>query len=143
MALQNAIDSGLGDRVAFSTDDVVTRSGSDQYDVLLAFECVHDMAQPVPVLAAMRNMVKDDGLVIIMDEAVGEAFTGTGDDIEKLMYGFSILICLPDGLSSRPSAGTGTVMRPSTLRTYAEEAGFTGFCPVGEAGFFRLYEPRP
>ncbi len=95
------------------------------------------MAQPVQVLAAMRRMVKDDGVVMIMDEAVGDAFTGTGDDIEKLMYGFSILICLPDGLSSQPSVGTGTVMRPSTLRSYAEEAGFTGFRSVGEAGFFR------
>ena len=33
---------------------------------------------------------------------------------------------LPPGrMSSPPSVGTGTVMRPSTLRRYAEEAGFT------------------
>ncbi|MGH8871908.1 MAG: class I SAM-dependent methyltransferase [Acidimicrobiia bacterium] len=30
MALQNTIDAGFGDRVTFSTDDVVTRSGGDQ-----------------------------------------------------------------------------------------------------------------
>jgi SAM-dependent methyltransferase len=142
MAVQNAISAGLSDRVTFSTDDLVTRSGVEEYDVAVAFECIHDMSQPVPVLAAMREMVKDDGVVVIMDEAVGEAFTGNGDDLEKLMYGFSILVCLPDGLSTQPSVGTGTVMRPSKLQSYAEQAGFTGFRPIGEAGFFRFYELR-
>jgi len=143
MALQNAVSAGLSDRATFSTDDLVTRSGGEEYDVALAFECIHDMSQPVQVLAAMRDMVKDDGLVVIMDEAVGETFTGKGGDLEKLMYGFSILVCLPDGLSTQPSVGTGTVMRPSKLQSYAEQAGFTGFRPVGEAGFFRFYELKP
>jgi hypothetical protein len=42
------------------------------------------------------------------------------------------------------SAGTGTVMRPSTLRSYAREAGFTGFdvLPI-EDDSFRLYLLRP
>lgn len=143
MASQNASSAGLGDRVTFSSDDVVARSGGAEYDVVMAFECIHDMSQPVPVLAAMRDMVKDHGLVVIMDEAVGESFTGKGDDIEKLMYGFSLLICLPDGLSSKPSAATGTVMRPSTLQPYSEQAGFTGFRAIGEAGFFRFYQLTP
>ncbi len=143
MALQNARAAGLSDRATFSTDDLVTRSGGEEYDVALAFECIHDMSQPVPVLAAMRDMVKDDGLVVIMDEAVSETFNGKGDDLEKLMYGFSILVCLPDGLSAQPSVGTGTVMRPSKLQSYAEQAGFTAFRPVGEAGFFRFYELTP
>jgi hypothetical protein len=29
------------------------------------------------------------------------------------------------GMAERPSAGTGTVMRPATLRRYATEAGFS------------------
>ena len=31
------------------------------------------------------------------------------------MYGFSLFICLPDGMASAPSAGTGTVMRRPLL----------------------------
>jgi len=38
---------------------------------------------------------------------------------------YSILHCLPVGLAEQPSAGTGTVMRPATLRRYATEAGFS------------------
>jgi hypothetical protein len=44
----------------------------------------------------------------------------------------------------QPSAGTGTAMRPETLKGYASEAGFTGFevLPI-EHEMFRLYLLRP
>ena len=35
------------------------------------------------------------------------------------MYGYSTLICLPAGLSSTPSEGTGTVMRHAVFTDYA------------------------
>ena len=47
------------------------------------------------------------------------------DDLEAYFYGWSIFDCLPTGMYEQPSAGTGTVMRPSVLQGYAREAGFT------------------
>ena len=32
------------------------------------------------------------------------------------MYGYSVFVCLANGLADSPSAGTGTVMRPDTVR---------------------------
>lgn len=60
------------------------------------------------------------------------------------MYGFSMFVCLPDGMSSEPSVGTGTVMRRSTLERYAGEAGFSGVdvLPIEEFSFFRFYRLR-
>jgi hypothetical protein len=54
-----------------------------------------------------------------------EHFTAPGDELERLMYGFSITHCLPVGRTESESAATGTVMRPSALRNYALEAGFS------------------
>ena len=56
------------------------------------------------------------------------------------MYGISLLVCLPDGLSHAGSVGTGTVMRPATLRGYARDAGFADVevLPV-EHDMFRFY----
>jgi hypothetical protein len=52
-----------------------------------------------------------------------------------------MLICLPDGLSHDDSVGTGTVMRPDTLRGYAREAGFADIeiLPI-EHDMFRFYQ---
>lgn len=89
-----------------------------------AFACVPDLADPVAVLASMRRMVRPGGIVLVMDEAVGAEFTAPGGEADRLMYGYGLLCCLPDGRSRNPSAATGTVMRPDTLRDYARAAGY-------------------
>lgn len=74
-----------------------------------------------------------------------DEFTAPGDELERLMYGFSLFICLPDGMSSSPSVGTGTVMRSSTLESYARAAGFEGVdvLPIEDFGFWRFYRLNP
>jgi SAM-dependent methyltransferase len=140
-ARRHAEQAGVTDRVRFSTVDAGSDAGeAGTYDLVTAFECVHDMPDPVAVLGAMRRMARPDGTVLVVDEKVAEEFTAPGDDIERLMYGYSLTCCLPDGLSTRPSVGTGTVMRPATLERYAREAGFSRVevLPV-DNDFFRFY----
>lgn len=140
-ARQHAAAAGLTDRVAFHVVDPSSTDVETGYDVVTAFECIHDMSDPVGVLSKMREMVAEDGLVVVMDEAVGDAFGDRTDDVERLMYGFSMFVCLPDGMSHQPSVGTGTVMRPTTLDGYAQQAGFAGIevLPI-ENDLWRFYE---
>jgi SAM-dependent methyltransferase len=155
LARGNVAGTSLEDRVTFHATGAAQLDEAS-YDAIFAFECIHDMAAPVETLRDMRRALAPGGVVVIMDEAVGERFGPDGDDIgraepwvgsdtERLMYGFSLLICLPDGLSTQPSVGTGTVMRPDTLRGYAREAGFSDMrvLPTGEFGFWRFYQLLP
>jgi hypothetical protein len=98
------------------------------------------MSRPVDALRTARGLLADGGAVLVMDERVAETFTAPGDTIERMMYGFSVLCCLPTGLAEQPSAGTGTVMRPATLRRYALEAGFSDveILPIAN-DLFRFY----
>ncbi len=114
-------EAGVADRMTFSTADVgaLTDDRVGTYDVVFAFECVHDMPDPVGVLAAMRRMVADDGLVVVMDERTEDAFRAPAPEVEQLLYGYSLMCCLGDGLSHQPSVGTGTVMRADTFTEYA------------------------
>ncbi len=140
-ARQHAQESGVDDRVTFAAEDVAgVDPGAGGYDLVLAVECVHDMADPVAVLRSMRRLAGDGGTVLVVDERVAERFTAPGDEVERVMYAYSVLGCLPDGRSATPSAATGTVMRPATLEGYARGAGFTGIdvLPV-ENDFFRVY----
>jgi 2-polyprenyl-3-methyl-5-hydroxy-6-metoxy-1,4-benzoquinol methylase len=125
-AKANAEAEGLTDRVTFQVRDAADPELSGRYDLAIAIECIHDMSRPVEALRAMRSMVGNHGAVLVVDERVGEDFTAPSGEIERLMYGFSIVHCLPVGMAEQPSAGTGTVMRPATLRRYATEAGFSG-----------------
>ncbi|MGY1815784.1 class I SAM-dependent methyltransferase [Blastococcus sp. SYSU D00820] len=139
-ARANAEEAGVADRVRFELGDAGSAADAGTADLVTAFECVHDLADPVAVLAAMRRLVAPGGTVLVVDERVAERFTAPGDDVERLMYGYSLTCCLPDGRSTSPSAATGTVMRPGTLAGYARAAGFARVevLPV-EHDFFRFY----
>lgn len=142
-ARRHASEAGVADRVSFHHADAAQAEQHGTYDVVSAFECLHDMPDPVSVMRRMRELVKDEGVVFVMDEAVGDAFGDRDDEIERLMYGISLFVCLPDGMSHEDSVGTGTVMRPSTLRAYATEAGFSDVdtLPI-ENDLWRFYRLR-
>jgi len=139
-ARANADAAGVADRVTFYRRDAGDPDLAGRYDLALAFECIHDMSNPVAVLGSMRRLVGDTGAVLVADEKVADRYTAPGDDVERFMYGFSILHCLPVGMADQPSVGTGTVIRQSTMRRYAEEAGFraTEVLPIAH-DFFRFY----
>jgi len=142
LARANAREAGLGDRVQFHCRDAADLADGVTYDLVTAFECVHDMSDPVRVLTAMRRLAGDGGTVLVMDERVGEQFdpSPAGDSVEAMMYGWSVFHCLPVGMADAPAAGTGTVMRPDTLRAYARAAGFESveILPIDHY-FFRFY----
>jgi 2-polyprenyl-3-methyl-5-hydroxy-6-metoxy-1,4-benzoquinol methylase len=123
-ATRNAADAGVDERVSFAVRNAADPAMAGRYDAALMFEALHDLARPAQALAAARALLADGGCVIVGDERVAETFTAPGDDIERLMYGFSVLHCLPTSRTETPSAATGTVLRPATLRAYALQAGF-------------------
>ena len=138
-----AAEAGVADRVEFHVRDAADPAYKGRYDLVTIFEALHDFSRPVEILRAAHEMLVAGGSVLVMDERVAESFTAPADDIERLMYAASIFICLPNGLAEQPSAGTGTVMRPDTLREYASAAGFNAVEVLGiEHPFFRFYRLR-
>ena len=62
--------------------------------------------------------------------------------MERFLYSFSPLHCLAVSMQDG-GAGTGTVMRPDTVRRYAAEAGFPDVEVLDvEHPQFRLYRLR-
>ena len=101
----NTKEAYLEDRVRFYVRDAGDPSLKGKYDLVTAFECIHDMADPVAALRTMLDLAGPDGSVIIMDERTAETFTPQGNEIEALLYGFSILTCLPAGMAEQTVGG--------------------------------------
>ena len=134
----------VADRVTFQARDAGDPGRAGQYDFALIVEAVHDMAHPVPALRGVRGLLAPGGALLIADEKVAEAFGAPGDEIERMMYGYSILFCLPNSLAEAGSVGTGTVLRPDRMRELAAEAGFStvSIVPI-EHDTFRFYRLDP
>jgi 2-polyprenyl-3-methyl-5-hydroxy-6-metoxy-1,4-benzoquinol methylase len=143
-ARRHAEEAGVADRVSFQVRDAGDPELAGRYGLVTVFEAIHDLSRPVEALRAARQLAGDDGTVLVVDEKVADSFTAPGDEVERLMYTYSVLCCLAAGMSEQPSAETGTVMRTDTFRGYAEEAGFSGVevLPI-EHDFFRFYRLSP
>jgi 2-polyprenyl-3-methyl-5-hydroxy-6-metoxy-1,4-benzoquinol methylase len=145
VARANAAAEGLEYRVRFFAQDASDPSLEGDYAVVTIFEALHDMGRPVEALEHARRLLAADGSVIVADERVADRFTAPGDDLERFMYGFSVVHCLAVARAHHEdSAATGTAMRPDTLREYARAAGFgrTEILPI-ENDFWRFYRLDP
>jgi 2-polyprenyl-3-methyl-5-hydroxy-6-metoxy-1,4-benzoquinol methylase len=138
----NAADEGITDRVRFRVADASTVIGA--YDLVTIIEALHDMSRPVEALAAARSMLRSDGCVIVVDERTEDQLTPGAGLIEQAHYGWSVVSCLPSVMGDPQTRATGAVMRPSTLRSYAEEAGLGQFEVLDvTTDFWRFYRLRP
>jgi SAM-dependent methyltransferase len=144
MARANVERVGLGDRVRVLEADVGATDVEAEYHLVTAFECVHDMPAPVDALAGVHRMLHADGRALVADMAGAEALVPDGDPVQRALYSYSVLVCLPDAMSGGAIDATGTVIRPATMNRYARTAGFDDVSEVEIAhDFWRFYVLHP
>jgi 2-polyprenyl-3-methyl-5-hydroxy-6-metoxy-1,4-benzoquinol methylase len=140
-AQRNAAAQGVVVRFDVRAADAVADVGP--FDLVLVLEALHDMARPGEALRAIREALVPGGSILVADEKVGDHFHAPGDDLERLMYGWSIVHCLPVAMAEQPSAAIGTVIRADTVQALAHAAGLRVEIVPVDGGFFRLYRLRP
>jgi SAM-dependent methyltransferase len=143
-ARRNAREAGVADRITFHRCALEEAPLRGPFDLVTAFECVHDLPYPVAALRRMFDLAAPRGTVLIADEAVNDSLNANRTFLGRLNYNFSVLHCLPQAMIFPQSAGTGTVMGPSVLRGYAHEAGFSrvDVLPI-EHPLWRFYRLMP
>jgi 2-polyprenyl-3-methyl-5-hydroxy-6-metoxy-1,4-benzoquinol methylase len=138
-ARRNAAEAGVADRVTFDVVDASGGYGEGRYDLVLFFECVHDMGHPVEAMAQARAAVAEGGQVVVMDERVAETLT-VGEPTEIFFATASVLWCLPQGRVEPDSQAVGTVMRPDRFRGIVRDAGWADIEILGiDHPFWRFY----
>ena len=146
LARANAREQGVDDRVAFTVADLgsADAGGEDRYDLIVVFECVHDLPRPVEALANARRWLRPGGAVIVMDENVAESLAAPGDEVERFYAQSSVLWCLPQGMVGDDPEPYGALLRPDALRALAARAGFADVTVLDiEHPFWRFYRLHP
>jgi len=119
-----AADANVADRVRFEVRDAADPTIHGDYDLVMAIEMLHDVPDPVGILRTMRKLAGTHGIVLVVDERAEESFTVPTTEMERFFYAFSTLHCLAVSMQDG-GVGTGTVIRPDTMRQYATSAGFS------------------
>lgn len=143
VASRHARETGVADRVRFVAGDAAAPPLAGRYELVTMLEAFHDMSQPIRILARARELLADGASIVIVDSRTNERFEPPSDLQERYWYGWSVMECLHGSLQGG-GVGTGTMMRPATLRGYAREAGLTrvDILPI-EHDNWRFYRLRP
>ena len=144
LARDNVAAAGLQDRVRIIEDSPVHATAESEYDLAVSFDCVHELAQPIDVLAAVHRMLRFDGAALVADLAGAEELHADGDPLQRALYGLSLLVCLPDAMAGGAVDATGAVIRPFTMNLYGRSAGFSNVevVPI-EHDLWRFYRLKP
>lgn len=119
-----ALPRDLRDRVRYVEGDVRRVDDLGEFDVVVILEALHVFGDPLAALAGVRAALAEGGIVLIADERVAERFTAPGDEIERLVYGWSVVHCLPAAVDDGGHGAMGTVLRPDSVADIARRAGF-------------------
>jgi 2-polyprenyl-3-methyl-5-hydroxy-6-metoxy-1,4-benzoquinol methylase len=124
VAREKAAAAGIGDRARFEVRDAANSTIAGDYDLVMAVEMLHDVPDPVGILRTMKRLAGECGAVLVVDERAEDAFSVPASEMERFFYTFSTLHCLAVSMQ-HGGAGTGTLIRPDTVRRYAADAGFS------------------
>jgi SAM-dependent methyltransferase len=135
--------AGLADRVRFERRDA-TEGLPGTYDVITTFDVVHDLADPVRFLGAVRGALRPDGVYVCLDFNAAERPEDNFGPLGTLLYASSILYCLTTSLAEGGDGLGAAGLPESRLRRLCQEAGFSAFRTVPiQDPFNSLYEVRP
>ena len=109
----------------FEVKDVATLDASGEYGLIIAFDVIHDLAQPAKVLKKIFHALQPDGTFLMVDIA---ASSNVSENIEHplapALYTFSVMHCMTVSLEQH-GAGLGTVWGEQRARQMLADAGFT------------------
>lgn len=103
--------------------------GEPSFDLVVTFDCVHDMTRPDLVIAAIRRAIRHDGTWLIKDIRSSPRFEDNlRNPMLALLYGFSVSACMSSALSEPDGLGLGTLgFNPAVAERMVREGGFTRF----------------
>jgi 2-polyprenyl-3-methyl-5-hydroxy-6-metoxy-1,4-benzoquinol methylase len=112
--------------VRFVVKDITHLDEPEAYDLVTAFDIVHDQKDPAAVLASIFSVLKPDGTFLMQDIA-GSSYLEKNIDhpIGPFGYTVSTMHCMTVSLA-QGGAGLGTMWGEELAEKMLTEAGFTG-----------------
>lgn len=112
--------------VRFEVRDVTALDLHDRFDLITAFDAIHDQAHPAQVLAGIFGALRPDGVFLMVDIAASSNLHENIDlPMAPFLYTASTLHCMTVSLALAGD-GLGTMWGEQTARRMLAEAGFTG-----------------
>lgn len=109
---------------SFERRDIAALDLVDAYDVITAFDAVHDQAQPAAMLANIQRALRPGGVFLMVDiKASSRLEDNIGVALSTYLYTVSVMHCMSVSLHDG-GAGLGTVWGRQVATAMLRDAGF-------------------
>ncbi len=96
-----------------------------EFDLVTAFDVIHDLAKPKVVLANISRALRPEGVFLMMDMAASSHLEENLDHpFGPALYGASVMHCMTVSLA-QGGEGLGTMWGEQVAQEYLKEAGFS------------------
>jgi ubiquinone/menaquinone biosynthesis C-methylase UbiE len=142
LAKKKATDEGLAKNVRFEVAGAQSFPGKD-YDFIACFDCIHDMGDPEGALRHIREALKKDGTLMVVEPFANDTLEANHNPVGRVYFGFSTMLCTPSAKSQPGGYAMGAQAGEARMHEVATKAGFKRFRRATETPFNIVYEMRP
>jgi SAM-dependent methyltransferase len=138
-----AARADLGERLQFHQVAAENLPFTKHFDLVMAFNCIHDMAHPRRALKGIRRALKPDGALMWSEADASDRLEENLNSRGRSYYAASTMHCMTVSLAGG-GEGLGVVVGEARAREMALEAGFSRFerLPI-ENPFHQIFLARP
>jgi SAM-dependent methyltransferase len=140
-ARERARQAGLERNVQFQVATAKDYSECD-FDLICFMDCLHDMGDPVGAARHARRALKDDGTLLLVEPAAGDAVNDNINPVSRLYYAASTAVCTPCSLSQEVGLALGAQAGEKRLSEVLGQAGFAVVRRAAETPFNIVLEAR-
>ena len=141
-ARRHAEEHGLTDRVRFEIA-AAKEIPEAEFDLITAFDCLHDMGDPQGCAAHMHEILKADGTWMIVEPMAGDAPEDNLNPVSRLYYNASTMICVPTSLAQEVGEGLGAQAGERKISEIVKSGGFSTVRRAAEGPFNMVLEAVP
>ncbi len=111
--------------VKFEVKDVTTLDTDSEYDLILTFNTIHDLARPDKVLAIIAHALRHNGTYLMQDIAASSLLQNNmNHPTAPFMYAVSCIHCIPVSFAMK-GMGLGAMWGEEKALEMLYQAGFT------------------
>jgi hypothetical protein len=140
-ATGNAQAAGVAERVRFEVRDAAGGLPGG-FDLVTAFNSLHDFDAPLVALKAIRRGLVADGTLLVLEANASDQLAQNAGPVGTILYGTSALYSTPVSLAAGGQSLGAMGLPERKLRSLCSEAGFGRFARLCEDPFNALYEIR-
>ena len=141
-AQEKAAAEGVTANTRFTTERVKDMTESD-FDLACLFDALHDMGDPVGAARRIRECLKPDGTLLLVEPLAGDKLEDNLHVLGQVFYSASTLVCTPASRAQEVGLALGAQAGEKRLTAVLREAGFTRIRRATQTDTNMVIEARP